>query len=344
MKKITNYTRDNHHIITSSNHLIIVFLFFCFSTTVFAQEKKPKGEPINIYYDEEMSYKDITWKQNGFEFFIGGGAYFGGRKTANYYNGAPENNINLNLIFNNPYYWKEADFSVMNILRHKYPYMDTAIFDQKNGYNYKSKYNIAMDIALGVKYRFMTHWYVELTYSFRRLTCDNRFAFEFPNGVPGNKDYPPYSKWQHLLAKEDRHYIDISVGYILQKHRIVKPFIAVGGLFTYIDIKSFSAFIESSKPNFDLISLAKNPDYTLGVPTSPGNNYKYWRGPGYGCSLTVGLKIVAHRVVSLDPVFQLSVASFGNSKNLPGFNNNMCFSYMAGVRLVMNDALFTRNQ
>ena len=330
MKKITNFKLQ----------VTLLFLLSPFSflpSSLVAQEKKPKGD----YYDEEMSYKDISWRQKGFEFFIGGGVYFGSKQTANYYNGAPENNINLNLIFDNPYYWKDGDRSVFNILKDKYPFMDTAYFEQKNGYNYKSKYNITMDIALGVKYRFKTNWYIELSYSFRRLTCENHFVFQLPSE---ELSFRTVSNRQHLLAKEDRHYIDFSVGYILQKHHIVKPFIAVGGLFTYIDIKSFAAFIESSKPNFDLISIAKNPNYTHGVPTDPGNNYKYWRGPGYGCSLTVGLKIVAHRAVSLDPVFQLSAASFGNSKYLPGFNTNVCFSYMAGVRLVMNDALFVKNQ
>jgi len=335
MKKITTYTRVNHHIIRSSHHLIIAFLLFCSSASVYAQKSD---------FDDEESRVDVTWRQNGFEFFIGGGAYFGGKQTANYYNGAPENNINLNLILNNPYYWKEGDYSVLNILRHKYPYIDTATFNPKNGYNRNSKYNVAMDISLGAKYRFKSNWYVELSYSFRRLTCDNRFDFVFPGVPAGNKENPPYSKWQHLIAKEDRHYIDFSVGYIFHKHHIAKPFISIGGLFTYINVKNFAAFIESNKPNFDLISIAKNPNYTLGVPTNPGNDFKYWRGAGYGFSLTIGLKIVAHRTVSLDPVFQLSVASFGNSKYLPNFNTNMCLNYMAGVRLVMNDALFTKNR
>jgi len=343
MKNYTNFATKGAFINKGLRYFFSAILLFCFSATVFAQEKKPKGKPIEIYIDEEMDWKDKTWKQSGFEFFIGGGAYFGGKETANFYNGAPENSINLKLLFDNPYYWKEAENSVYNLLRHKYN-TDSIIFNHKEGYNYKSKYNVTMDIALGVKYRFNRNWYIELSYSFRRLSCDNRFSFEFPLGIPGNKDNPRYSGWQNLLAKEDRHYIDFSVGYIFQKHNIVKPFIAVGGLFTYIDIKSFSVFIESKKPSFDLISVAKNPHYTLGVQNNPGNEYKYWRGPGYGASLTLGLKIVAHRAVSLDPLFQLSMASFGNSKILTGFNTKLCFNYMVGVRLVLNDAIFFRNK
>ena len=87
-------------------------LFCCFLTTVQAQ-KYPKTKNIktekvskeNDYYapyDDENEYmRDISWKQKGFEFYIGGGIYLAGKKTANYYNGAPKNNINLNLLFNN---------------------------------------------------------------------------------------------------------------------------------------------------------------------------------------------------------------------------------------------------
>jgi opacity protein-like surface antigen len=330
--------------------LLILLSAFCFllSASVFAQEKKPKGEPINIYYEEEENWKDITWKRNGFEFYIGAGVYGGmyfpnkkkgiNKQTANYYNGAPENNINLNLIYNNKeFYWK----TVQDILHEKYPHGDVSTVKLIDDYNYDSRYNIAMDISLGGKYRFKNNWYIELSYSFRRVSCENRFSFEFPNGVPGNKENPKYTGWQHLLAKEDRHYIDFSIGYIFHVHRIVKPFISIGGLFTYISLKSFNVFIESNKPTFDLMALAKDPYYN-GITSMP--NYKVWAGPGYGASFTFGLKLAVNRMVSLDPVFQLSIASFGNSRNLPGFNTDMCFNYMAGVRLVMNDAIFTRNK
>ena len=317
--------------------LFFAFLIFCSSASLFAQGKKPKGEPINIYYEEKENWKDITWKRNGFEFYIGGGIYFGSKKTANYYNGAPENDINLEKLFKNDYYWRVADNSVLNILRRKYPYADTAIF--RGGYNYDSRYNIAMDIALGAKYRFKNNWYVEFSYSFRRVSCENHFTFDLPSEELGFKNV---SQREYLLAKEDRHYIDFSLGYIFHAHPIAKPFIAVGALFTYINIKSFNVFIESDKPTFDLMSIAKNPNYVPGTPTMP--NYTVWKGPGYGCTLTVGLKIAVNRMVSLDPLFQLSVASFGNGQNLPGFNTKMCFNYMGGVRLVINDAIFTRNR
>jgi len=330
---------------------LMVFLLFIFCTlpnSTFAQEKKPKGEPINIYYEEEENWKDITWKRNGFEIFIGAGVYGGiyfpdkkktnNKQTANYYNGAPKNAINLNMIFDNKYYREE----VYHILKRAYPYIDTMklIVD----YNTDSRYNIAMDISLGGRYRFHKNWYIELSYSFRRLSCENRFNFEFPGGVPGNKENPPYSKWEYLLAKEDRHYIDFSLGYIFQKHPIAKPFIAIGGMFTYTNIKSFDVFIESKKPTFNLMAIAKNPNYVPGIPNSPGNEYRVWSGPGYGCSLTVGLKIAVNRMVSLDPLFQVTAASFGNSPNLQGFYTKMCFNYMAGIRLGMSDAIFSRNK
>jgi len=282
---------------------------------------------------EDLGYhSDRSWKRKGFEFYIGGGIYFGSKRTANYYNGAPANSINLHLLWENEHYRKEK---IVPSLKEAYRAIDDNIVLRED-YNYDSRYSIAMDVSLGARYRFHENWYLELSYSFRRVNCENFFYFDFPGGVPGNKDNPPYSNREYLMAKEDRHYIDFSVGYILQKHSIAKPFVSLGAQFNYVNIKSFTAIIE--KKPYDLIFIAKNPNFDPGIQNMP--NYRVWSGPGYGFSLTAGLKIAVHPSVSLDPVFQLSVASFGNSSNLPGFNNSLCFNYMAGVRIVMNDALF----
>ena len=287
--------------------------------------------------DEEEEFKRFdSWEKKGLEMYFGGGIYFASKKTANFYNGAPENEINLNL-FNNEFYWRP----VFELLKRAYPYIgDSANIRQD--YNYESRYQIAMDIAVGFKYRFHKNFFFDLSYSFRRLTCSNRFIFDFPAIPDANKENPPYSKWQDIVAREDRHYIDLSVGYILQKHSIVKPFISLGVQFTYIRIKDFHAIFEGDERQpVDLLKMARYPDYIPGVMDMP--NYVDWAGPGYGFSLVAGFKIAFHPAVSLDPIFQLSVTTLGNNKiNLQGFNTNFCFNYVAGIRLVLNDALFGR--
>jgi len=282
--------------------------------------------------DEEGYRQDRMWKLKGFEIFIGGGIYFGSKKTANYYNGAPKNTINLHLLTENQYRWLDVKTVISEALN--YVSINDSILLRED-YNYNSGYNIAMDVAVGARYRFLKNWYIELSYSFRRLTCQNRFIFDFPE-KPGSFENPPYSHWESIVAKEDRHYIDLSVGYILHRHPIAKPFISVGALFTFINIRSFDAVIEGKR--FDMMAMARNPNYIPNV--QPESNYKVWNGVGYGFTLSAGLKIAVHSTVSLDPVFQLSVASFGNNKNLPMFNTSLCFNYMAGVRIVINDALF----
>jgi hypothetical protein len=197
-----------------------------------------------------------------------------------------------------------------------------------------------MDISLGARYRFNRNWYCELSYSYRRISCENKFCFDFPGGIDGNKENPPYSNWESLIAKEERHYIDFSIGYIFQENRIAKPFISIGAQFNYINIKSFLAIIED-KP-FDLVSIARYPHYIPNVQYPI--NYRVWAGPGYGFSVTAGLKLVATHMVSLDPVFQLSMGSFGHSRNLPDFNTNLCFNYMVGVRLVVNSGFLSKKQ
>ena len=295
-------------------------------------EKAPKEDDYYDPYDDEEEYqKDISWKQKGFEFYIGGGIYFASKKTANYYNGDTTNAINLNLLLKNKY--RQED--LLAVLKNEYRYMDTMIL--REDFNNDSRYSIAMDISLGARYRIKKNWYCELSYSFRRVNCENRFIFDLPGGVPGNKDNPPYTNWEFMIAKEDRHYIDFSMGYIFQNNPIAKPFVSLGAQFNYVNIKSFLAVVEGVP--FDLMEYAKYPDYIPGYQDMP--NYRVFAGAGYGFSFTAGLKIAVNQSVSLDPVFQLSVGSFGNNKrNLPNFYTDLCFNYMLGVRIVINDAMF----
>jgi len=288
---------------------------------------------VNAQYDDEPR-TDNVWQQKGFEFYIGSGAYFASKQTADYYTGYPDKDININLVLNNEYYKQQ----IWEILKNAYPF--------QNNYEYYDRimlpaYNIAVDIALGAKYRFHRDWYLDVSYSFRRLTADNVFCFRFPEIPEGNLDPPHLSRDQHLVAKEDRHYIDLSIGYILQKHPIAKPFISVGAMFTYTNIKKFQMFIEGK--DFDLLAIARNPNTTPGVQDMP--DYRVWAGPGYGFSATVGLKIAFSKLVSLDPFAQISVASFGNNKvSLPGFNTSFCPNFSVGVRLVICDFAVIRNK
>ena len=294
-------------------------------------EKAPKEDDYYDPYEEEEYLGDISWKQKGFEFYIGGGIYFASKKTANYYNGAPENDINLNLLLNNKYRYDE----ILLLLKDTYHAMDTMIL--RKDYNDDSRYSIAMDISIGGRYRFKKNWFCDLSYSFRRVSCENRFIFDNPYGIDGNKENPRYTNWEFLIAKEDRHYIDLSVGYIFHNNPIAKPFISLGAQFNYVNIKSFLAVIEGK--DIDLMEYAKFPNYIPGSQDMP--NYRVWAGAGYGFSFTAGLKLAVNQSVSLDPVFQLSVGSFGNNKrNLPGFYTDLCFNYMVGVRIVINDAMF----
>jgi len=294
--------------------------------------------PVKYGVDDGEPKQMGAWEKKGFEFFIGSNAYFANKKTANYYNGAPENDINLNTFLKNKYRFD----TVLVVMKEAYRYIDTIKLSEK--YDYNLGYHVAMDIAIGLKYRVHRNWYFELDYSFRRLTASNFFIFDFPGVPPSNIEKPyylkHYSRPEGLVAKEDRHYIDFSIGYILQRPKIAKPFFSLGVQFNYIRIKEFLAIIED-RP-FNLMDAARYPHTVPGQDPMPV--YRDWAGPGYGFTLTAGLKIAFHPSVSIDPIFQLSATSLGNHRtNLPGFYTNICLNCIAGVRLVLNDALFFRN-
>ena len=53
---------------------------------------------------EAVTFHDTTWYDRGFDFYIGGGMFWGGKKSALYYNGSRQNECNLDYLFNNEYY------------------------------------------------------------------------------------------------------------------------------------------------------------------------------------------------------------------------------------------------
>jgi len=99
-----------------------------------------------------------TWTTPGFDFHVGGGIYFADKSTANFYNGAPYNEANLGLLFNNQYRFDEISLLIKN----NYPYVDSLWLGD---YPRNMQYKVGMNISLGVKYKFNKDWGLSLNYS-----------------------------------------------------------------------------------------------------------------------------------------------------------------------------------
>lgn len=287
-------------------------MFSCFAG--FAQETFPT----------EKNYQDM-----GFEFFIGGGAYFGSKVTAEYYNGAPYNENNLDYILQNRYWYDEINL----IIQENYPHAGDSIWVED--YPANMRYKMAFSIAIGFRYKFNKNWGLVLNNTFARLTASDVFLLHFPT-LEGNlrNDYAI----ENIMGKEDRFLIDLGVSYTMHPHEMIKPFFELGLQFNYVKVKEFKAVFEHGMKNereYNLLNLYQGSSYVPGMQQGATN--VIWGGPGFGFSGVFGLKIVFNNDISLDPMFYCSMSRFGQE----GYKQ-FCFNYGVSVRLTMSDRAFLK--
>ena len=301
--------------------LILVVLVSCLAA--FAQHEE---------IGEAVTFHDTTWYDRGFDVYIGGGIFWGGRQTALYYNGSCHNECNLNYIFDNEYRTRDLLEAVVKV----YPHISMS---DELGYNEADLnmlpvYNLSASIGLGVRYKIRNNWAVALSYTFSRLTTINKLLLTYTS-VSGNLyDAPEMT----LMGKEDRSMIDLSASYLFSGvHRIVKPFIEVGAQFNYVKVKKFDAILLDKKNN--PVYTQTLLDYYQGQNWQPGMDpYDViYGGPGFGVSFATGLKLVVNKYVSIDPTFYMCMSRLHLE---PYGSKVMSLNYCAMLRVVMNDFFF----
>lgn len=272
----------------------------------------------------------LSLLDRGFDFIIGAGIYFGGRYSAGYYSGIPENENNLNYIFDN-YYRKQEIVDLIVKNNNFVSRYDSTIAIKE--YPAKMRYSPALSISLGLSYKFTKNWGLTFTYSFGRLVAKDVFSVGY-QAISGNEhnDYLLYS----LVGKENRSFFDLSVRYLFHPSKVVKPFLEFGVQFNYVKVKYFKAIIEDKE--FELLDWYRGQNYVPGVDMQKLN--VIYGGPGFGFSAAAGLKIVCTKVISVDPIFYISISKLG----LKGYNDfdKHSINYGAYIRFVMNDSFFAR--
>ena len=283
---------------------------------------------------EAVTFHDTTWYDRGFDFYIGGGMFWGGRQTALYYNGSRYNECNLNYIFDNEYRTRELLEAVVSV----YPHisMSDEIGYNEADLNMLPTYNLAANIGLGVRYKIRNNWAVALSYTFSRLTTTNKLLLTYTS-VSGNLVRAPELT---LSGKEDRSMIDLSVSYLFSGvHKIVKPFVEIGAQFNYAKVKKFDAVLLDGRNNpvytQTLMDIYNGGNYVPGVDMQTYD--VIYGGPGFGVSASAGLKIVINRYVSVDPTFYFCASRLHLE---PYGSKVMSLNYCAMLRVVMNDFFF----
>lgn len=263
----------------------------------------------------------------GVDFIIAGGIYMGSAKTAGYYGGYPENELNLNFVFNS--YWRQ----IIEVMSNKKPGVvsstDTTIGirDYPDHVNYQP----AMSVCIGASYRFDEHWRINIYYTFARLTAKSAFNVNYDNRVLGNMDKPQFFTYV-LLGKENRSFFDLTGSYTFQFNRIFKPFIEFGAQFNFVKVKSLEAVIEDHP--FPLFNKT-NGTNANGTPSLLGR--QDYGGPGFGVTGVIGAKLAFSKSISVDPCFYVSYGKIG----LNGYKD-FHLNWGAYIRLVLSDAMFQR--
>ena len=298
-------------------------LFFFLAISAFAQHEQ---------VGEAVTFHDTTWYDRGFDVYIAGGMFWGGRQTALYYNGSVYNECNLMYIFGNDYRLRDLKEAVVKV----YPHIsmsDELGYDEAD-LNMNPTYNLSAGIGLGVRYKIRNNWAVALSYTFSRLTTTNKLLLTYTS-VSGNLyDAPELT----LSGKEDRSMIDLSASYLFSGvHKIVKPFVELGAQFNYVKVKKFDAVLLDKRNN--PVYTQTLLDYYQGQNWQPGMQAYdvIYGGPGFGVSFSAGLKLVVNKYVSIDPTFyfcmsRLHLAPYGSKV--------MSYNYGAMLRVVMNDFFF----
>lgn len=312
--------------------LLIAILFLVPTMAAFAQREQ---------IGENVTFHDTTWYDRGFDFYIGGGMFFGGKKSALYYNGSSHNECNLNYLFDNEYRRREIKEAIINIYSIG---MDVEVGFREEDLNWDPQYNLSACVSLGVRYKIRDNWGVSLSYTFSRLTVINKLLLAISPSLPSNTKRMPELT---LSGKEDRSMIDLSVSYLFSgAHRIVKPFLEVGAQFNYARVKKFDAVLLDEHNNPQLTLTLLDPYGGAGyVPGVDMQTYdEIYGGGGFGFSFATGLKLVVNKYVSLDPTFYGCMSRL----NLPVYDlksksvveNPFTFNYGVMLRVVMNDFFF----
>ncbi|MDL2297040.1 hypothetical protein LJC68_04690 [Bacteroidales bacterium OttesenSCG-928-B11] len=290
--------------------LILICLLAVSQATLLGQNNK--NEP------------DTSLIHRGFDFVIAGGAYFGNKYSANYYNGSPQNENSLNYLFDNKYYYDQIN----ELVKSNHHYISDSVFLGELPQD--MRYNPAMAISFGFKYKLNKNWGISLYYSFAKVTATDLFLLTY-KGETGN--YHDGYIEAHLVGKEARSMFDLSVSYIFHPSKIVKPFIDFGLQFNYVKVQRFFALIEDQE--FELLDYYNGANYVPGVDMQKYN--VIFGGAGYGISASAGIKLAFNRYISIDPTFYLSASSFG----LTGYKD-IRLNYGAFIRVTMSDLVFMK--
>ena len=291
--------------------ILFVFLFLATGQAMATKHKKKK------HNDD----KDTLKNNVGLYVGINLGAYFGNAHSANFYNGAPENDNNLKYIFDNQYYVRQ----IIDTLR-----VDTIQFNYEKDYPKSMRYKPAISIGVYLKYNFINNFGVFLQFNYTKLTAQDVIKLSIdPRLYPTRPDERFYPIW----GKEVRSNIDLGVSKMFVFGKRVGLSVDFGINMNNTIVKENKIRIDNPETNQAVELNLVNVYGGNWVPNSGQTGYNVRQGGiGYGLLLGANLQLIFNDYISIDP----GVTVYYKKINFPGYDT-FRFHYLAFVRLTFKN-------
>lgn len=235
----------------------------------------------NCQQDVQKAEIDVTTDGKGWVFGLNIGVYYPSKRTANYYNGNPENENNANYVMSN-YYWYQDIFHALEA------HDSISIAGLPQDMHYK----LAMQPGLYAQYCFNPQLALVIEFNYMHLKANDVITFDVdpPQDYLGEHDLRLYP----MRGEEERVYGDIGLKRTYKKTDKFSWFLMGGVNVNSTKVKRCSFYVEDVE--YSMINTYGENSY---IPNSNMQTYAVYQGGigvgmfgGAGASLTVGKGIV----------------------------------------------------
>lgn len=257
----------------------------------------------------EVSYKD---NGRGWIFGLNFGVYYPSKSTANYYNGSPENENNVNLILDNYYRRNE----LMNALDNP---DSIALFGLPTDMHYK----LAIQPGIYAQYCFNSRLALVIQFNYMQLKANDVIIFEI--------DPKPYATEPDLSLNpmrgiEERVYADIGLKRTFPQTAGLSYFLIGGINVNSTKVKKSSFYVNEKE--FSMINIYGDNTY---VPNSNVQTYNIYQGGiGFGMHISAGVALKFGNGIVMEPgvaTHWLMVKLKGYSDMNPGMGAYVRFMF-----------------
>lgn len=271
----------------------MVFMLICINQGIRAQ-------------DNEYSDSARCFERRGLEYGVNAGFYFAGKETADFYSGKPENENNVNYVFNNEY-WNDEIYLLLGAA-------DTFFVRE---YPQNMKYEPSFSFGLFAKYDLNCRTGIYLQFTYAKLQAKDVVTIEVDP-----KDYltEPDIRLCPIVGTEERNLLDLGINHAFGNNKIARILLGGGINMNNTLVKEHVLVIED-KP-YNLVNQYLNNSY---VPGGNQQSYEVRQGGiGFGIFGTVGARFEFSPAIAIEPGFAFYYKHIAIEPN-SGFTPHMSF-------------------